>query len=105
MKNAITSALIAVTLFLIIVLCTQVNDNRIEYVSNTDLELYIGSHVYYINGFVLTEEGNEDVIIFKSSAEMKAYILELSKIPPYFECEGFSQETLVRKNSSKLLIE
>lgn len=42
--------------------------------AETDLEIYTSDNIYYIDGLKVTNEVNEDILIFANRASLKQYI-------------------------------
>lgn len=55
-------------------MCFYVIFFRSKSTNKYDLEIYTVSNIYYINGLTVTNEVNDDILIFKDMENLKEYI-------------------------------
>ena len=49
-----------------------------DYSAKTDLEIYTEDNIYYINGLIVTNESDDEVLVFDSKKELKDYISKIT---------------------------
>jgi len=49
-----------------------------DYSTKTDLEIYTEDNIYYINGLIVTNESDDEVLVFDSKKELKDYISKIT---------------------------
>ena len=70
------TAILALIIFIFAMLF--ISFSLADYSAKTDLEIYTEDNIYYINGLIVTNESDDEVLVFDNKKELKDYISKIT---------------------------